>query len=111
MDPFKDVETCLMEHLPELIENFQDDLQELKESLNELNISEVRRIAHGIKGAAGSIGLSDIQNSASAVEKLSIKIAESDSDFSSGSQELSQKIDNLSEKIAQAADCLEEKGN
>jgi HPt (histidine-containing phosphotransfer) domain-containing protein len=51
------------------IESGSADLQRLQTAMAENNVDQIIRSAHTIKGAAGNLGLKDIQETAGGIEK------------------------------------------
>ncbi len=54
---FSEVDETLRPLLPEFFDNLDDDMKELGEHIKARESEAARKIAHGIKGAAGSFGL------------------------------------------------------
>lgn len=55
--------------LPQYFENLSADLEDLRSAEKQGDREEIHRIAHGIKGSAGSFGLQQLQRHARAVEE------------------------------------------
>ena len=69
MEYFKQVNDELRPLLPRFFDNLDSDLKELQQALDDDDREEVHRIAHGIKGSAGSFGLEPLRRQASDVEE------------------------------------------
>lgn len=84
----ENVDDDLYPVLPQFLENLQNDLQELQNHLEDDSLEDVKRIAHGIKGSAGSFGLDSFKNRARAIE-----------DAVDGSEAIQPKLQELLEHV------------
>ena len=108
MGVFDNVEEELREVLPQFFNNLKDNMEELKQQIKEENISEIRRIAHGIKGSAGSFGLSEINDLARELEQTAAEFTEDYVGNSSAQQAIQKRFSLLKEKIEKTVKALEE---
>ncbi|GEM_PF-5888392 len=68
MPILEQVDDDLRSILPQFFDNIHADLQGIETSLEE-DLEEARRLAHGIKGSAGSFGIAALQEQAKKVEE------------------------------------------
>lgn len=68
MGILSNVEEELLPELPRFFENYEADLNQLRDFLEERNAEDIRRTVHRIKGSSGSWGFNEIQDAAVALE-------------------------------------------
>jgi HPt (histidine-containing phosphotransfer) domain-containing protein len=69
MGILSDVEDELLPELPRFFDNYDTDIEQLKDYLNNRNVEEIENTVHRMKGSSGSWGFHDIQNAAVELEK------------------------------------------
>ncbi len=71
MGILSDVEEELIPELPRFFENYRNDLDQLKQSLDERDQESIKSTSHRIKGSSGSWGFQDIHEAAVKLEEAS----------------------------------------
>ena len=66
-----DVEPELIPELPQFFDNYQDDIDQLKQSLEDRDGDSIKSTAHRIKGSSGSWGFQNIHKAAVKLEEAS----------------------------------------
>ena len=69
--PFDQLDESLLAILPKFFENLSDQIEELEDYFEQQNPPEVERVAHGVKGSAGSFGFERLEGLAADVEETS----------------------------------------
>jgi len=72
-----EVDSELEDLIPGFLENRQTDIQDLKRLVSEKNLSEIKKIAHRVKGTAGGYGFDFVTEIAREIEDAAL-----DSNFS-----------------------------
>jgi HPt (histidine-containing phosphotransfer) domain-containing protein len=100
MGILSNIEEELLPELPQFFENYQTDLNQLKQFLEDHNAEEIRNTVHRIKGSSGSWGFQKIHEAAVELEN-----AAEDEDWEtieSSLETLETCVNNAQEAVEQA---------
>lgn len=95
---FRGVDEELYSVLPQFLSNLEDDLEALRQHHQHGEMDAVKRIAHGMKGSAGSFGLEAFRRPAVEIEEA----------VETADEPIPAIIDRIENRIEQARRELEE---